>query len=123
MKFLRATAVILAIVAASATSALARDYYSVGINVGNDGYGRGYDRPVGYSSNYSLGYSNRPNVVYEPRAVYYAPIRYYEPVVVQSYGGYRHNGYRDHDHGDRGYERHDRNEHRGWGHGHHDHDD
>jgi hypothetical protein len=98
MKLLQTAAIALAIFAASASSAFARDHYSVGINV--DNYG---SRTVGYSSDYALGYSNRPRVVYEPTVVYYgSPSRYYEPTVVyREDRSCRHDdnrGYRGHHH-------------------------
>ena len=60
MKIFRTAIAALVMVAATATTAYARDAYSVGISVGS----YGYPAPIGYSSNYSLGYSNYPNVVY-----------------------------------------------------------
>lgn len=115
MKLLTTTAVGLLVLAASATSVSARDYYSVGINV--DNYGA---RSYGYNSAYSIGYSNRPRVIYEPTVVYYgAPTRYYEPVVVyqnnrgcadnrrssygQGYGGYNGGGHHGRGHGHHGW--------------------
>ena len=97
MNLLKSTTIALAIVAATSSSAYARDYYSVGINVGNYGY------PAAYSSNYSAGYSNYyapPNVVY-----YGAPVVHYQPVVryvpVNVYGGHQY--YQSGHHGYRGY--------------------
>ncbi len=103
MKLLPTAIVALTILAASASSAFARDHYSVGINVDNYGYGYG-SRQVGYSSDYSLGYSNRPRVVYQPTVIYYeSPSRYYQPAVV-----YRDDRScrRDNNRGYRGHRRH-----------------
>lgn len=106
MKLLQTAAVALVILAASATSAFARDHYSVGISVDNYGYGYG-SRQVGYASEYSLGYTNRPRVVYQPTVVYYGyPSRYVEPTVVyRDDRSCRHDnrGYRGHHH-HRGYD-------------------
>lgn len=108
MKLLKSAVIGLAVLAASASTAFARDYYSVGVNVGNYSYGA----PLGYS----FGYSNYPPV-YQPRVVYYEPVRYYQPVIVRSVGygyhdhGYYH-GYRGH-HGDYGYRGHNDREFRG----------
>lgn len=114
MKLLKSATIALGILAATASSAYAREYYSVGINVGNYGY------PAAYSSNYSVGYSNyypHPNVVY-----YGSPVVHYRPVVryvpVQAYGGHHyfgggHRGFRGNNDGWHG-----RYHGRGHGHGH-----
>lgn len=94
----------LVMVAATATTAYARDSYSVGISVGS----YGYPAPIGYSSNYSLGYSNYPNVVYYGApVVYHQPIVRYVPVTSYSNGHYYSNrNHRGHGHhGHRGHER------------------
>jgi len=66
MKILSSAVVALTIVVASASSAYARDYYSASVNAGHF-----YPPQAGYSSNYSLGYTNHPRVVHAPTVVYY----------------------------------------------------
>lgn len=120
MKLLKSAAMALGILVVTASTAYARDYYSVGINVGN--------YPMAYSSAYDVGYTHHSRVIHQPTVVYYsAPIRCYEPMVIRSgfYGDNRHHGYhnnyRGHDNRGRGQGRHGRGENRGWGHGHHGH--
>jgi hypothetical protein len=99
MKHLKMAALAIAISVATVSNAFARDYYSVGINVDNYGYNA---RPAGYSSDYSIGYTNRPRVIYQPTVIYYdSPSRYYEPRVVyrdNRYCGHDNRGYRGHHH-------------------------
>lgn len=116
MKILRTALTALVIVAASASTAYARDSYSVGISVGS----YGYPAPIGYSPHYSLGYSNYPNVVY-----YGAPVVYHQPIVhyvpMNAYGhGHYYGGYKHRGHGYYGNRGHDRgNHHHGHDGGHH----
>jgi hypothetical protein len=89
MKILRSIVAVLAIGAATISTANARDSFSLGINIG----GFGYAPPVVYHA---------PPVVYHaPHAYYYEPVRtyYHAPVVSFGYydrGGHRYNGNRHH---------------------------
>lgn len=105
MKILSSAVIALTFFAASASSAYARDHYSVGVNVGHY-----YPPQAGYSSNYSLGYINHPRAVYRPTVVYYAA-----PAVV----AFGNNNYGSHHRYGSGY---NHGHHRSWGHrnrGHH----
>lgn len=88
MKILRSAVVVLAIGAASISSASARDSFNIGINIG----GQGYYEPYPY-------YAAPPVVYYSEPVVYYrqAPsVYYYAPVVSYGYQHYgNQSGYRD----------------------------
>jgi hypothetical protein len=115
MKILRSAIVVLAIGAASISSALARDSFSIGINVG----GPAYYQPTRYYAAPPVVYYGAPPVVYynaAPRVYHYPPAVSFG---YQNYG-YRNYGYQSNRYdnrwgngwGDRG-----NNGHRGHGHG------
>lgn len=123
MKLLKSATIALGVLLATASSAYARDFYNVGIIVGN------YGHPAAYSSNYSVGHSNHyyayPNVVYYGAPVVrYEPVVHYQPVVrhvpMHGYGGQHfygggHHGYRG-NHGFRGNNQRWQGRHHGRGH-------
>lgn len=112
MKVLRSFVLVLAIGAASLTSAHAGDSFSIGINVGNHRH-HTHSMP----SHHVISHHVAPQAVY-----YYEPVAYHRPaprayhhapVVVQHYyqrESRHHYGRHGHDRGDRGY---DRDSHRG----------
>lgn len=99
MKILSSTVAALAIVAASASSAYARDSFSLGINVGGYGYAPPptvyYSQPIYYSE----------PVYYRP-----APRAYYAAPAVISFGYQNYGGHRGYNSG------YNRGHHGGWGH-------
>lgn len=104
MKILRSMFIVLAIGAATISTANARDSFSLGINIGGYGYA---PPPVVYYP--APVYYDEPVVYYRPAPRYYS----YAPTIVslgyQNYGGYRHHGHHDGWGRGRG--------HHGWGHG------
>ena len=103
MKILRSLIAVLAIGAATMSTANARDSFSLGINIGGFGYA---PPPVAYYP---------PPVVYAPTAYYYEPVRSYYAAPIVSYRYYSGGHY------DRGYDRHHARQ--GWGNGHRGHND
>jgi hypothetical protein len=103
MKLLRTAVLVLAIGAASMSSASARDSFNLGVNIG----GYGYAPPVAYYP--------APPVVYYSQPAYYRTAQpvYYQPVVSYQY----YNVGRRYYDNDWSHERHERHEHHGWGHG------
>lgn len=90
MKILRSAVVVMAIGAASISSAFAHDSFNIGINVG----GYGYHQPVRYYAAPPVVYYNEPVVYYRsaPRIYHYAPAVSY---------GYQHYGHQPRHHGNR----------------------
>ena len=113
MTILPSALVVLAISAASVTSAQARDSFSLGINIGGYGYAPPvtyYPAPVYYGEPV---YYNQPIEYYRPAPRYYS----YAPRVVSfGYQSYGDNQYRGHHGGNYGG---NYGGHHGWGHGDH----
>ena len=117
MKLIHSAILVLAIGAATVSTAQARDSFSLGINVGGYGYAPPvayYPQPVYYSEPV---YYSQPVTYYRPAPRYYG----YAPTVVsfgyQNYGGHHYRGHHRGHHGwDRGHRGGHRDGHRGRGH-------
>lgn len=81
MKFIKTIVATIAIVAATATTAQARDSFSIGVNIGGYGHEHGYStHSIGTHRHAPAfyGYYGAPTVYYSPQPIVYyvPPIRY-----------------------------------------------
>lgn len=111
MNLLKTVALTIALTAATATTAHARDSFNIGINIG----GYGYAPHSIVTHRYVPRYYGPPTVYYSaPRVVYYdAPVRYrhFQPYAYG--GGYYGNGHHNYKHHGNHHNKNGRNHNRG----------